>query len=70
MDEKNKKTLKKGDLVKMINCIEGEHHDRIGNNIWECRDDSFWQGKGKLAYEIVFIKNFSGFFLCEKLSRL
>ncbi|MBI9052497.1 MAG: hypothetical protein JEY96_01685 [Bacteroidales bacterium] len=55
------KNLKKGDKVVMHTCGEADHYK---GRTWICRSDSFMS---KSKHEVVFLKGFSGHFLCEYL---
>ena len=56
--------MKKGEKVKMVNCMESEYHK---DKVWECRGDSF---KSSSNQEVVFLVGYSGYFLCEFLQKV
>jgi len=55
--------FKDGDEVVMVNCGEADHY--IGK-VWICRTDSFFP-KNYPTTEVVFLKDFAGWFSCEFL---
>lgn len=54
--------LREGEKVVMHSCMESQGVN-LGK-IWECRSDSFQTDAGE---EVVFLKGFSGYFLCKYL---
>lgn len=56
-------SLKKGDNVIMSNCGEAEHY---AGRVWECAGNAF---KDRGGVEVVFLKKFSGYFLCDCLTK-
>lgn len=62
--EKNKtENLKKGDKVVMHSCFESNIHEYKGV-LWTCQTDSFLDNSKD---EVVFLENFSGYFLTKYL---
>jgi len=55
------KQYKIDDLVVMCNCGEADHYK---GTLWTCLSDSYFDRAGQ---EVVFLKGFSGCFLCEYL---
>lgn len=59
-----KNVLFKGDKVKMVDCLEARGREDV---VWTCQTDSF---KSCSGHEVVFLENFSGYFLTEFLQRV
>lgn len=64
IDNNETNTLKKGDIVKMINCVEAQVNQDVQ---WICQTTSF---KDKGGDDVVFLEGFSGYFLCEYLDKI
>lgn len=64
IDNNNTSTLKKGDVVKMVNCLEASVHKE---DKWICQTNSF---KDKGGDNVVFLEDYSGYFLCEYLEKI
>jgi hypothetical protein len=58
--------FKKGDKVRMINCLEADNHNKKGDNNWICRGNSFICASGVG----VFLEGYSGYFDCNCLKKL
>lgn len=56
-------TFKEGDYVVMHTCGEA---DFFPGRVWDCRTDSF---KDKSGEDVVFLKDFTGSFLCKYLRK-
>ena len=55
------KVLKDGDQVKMVNCMEADGRE---DKVWTCRGDQFESCSGD---QVIFLKDFSGYFCREFL---
>ncbi|EKB02360.1 hypothetical protein HMPREF9711_03145 [Myroides odoratimimus CCUG 3837] len=64
IDNNKTNTLKKGDIVKMTNCLEASAHKE---DKWICQTNSF---KDKGGNDVVFLENYSGYFLCDYLENV
>lgn len=63
IDSNTTGTFKKGDVVIMINCMEADVFKKVQ---WTCQTDSF---KAKDGSDVVFLKDFSGYFFTEFLKK-
>lgn len=59
--------LKRGDKVVMHTCIEAEKYN---GKIWTCEGDEYTKGKGVYSENVVFLEDFSGYFLTEYLQKV
>lgn len=64
MIRKYNKTLKKGEQVVMIGCVEAKTHDGM---VWECVADSFKDIKG---HDVVALHGLPGHFKIKFLQRV
>lgn len=64
INENESATLKKGDKVVMHTCIEADCHK---GKIWTCFTNSF---KSQSGSDVVFLEDFSGYFLTEFLKKI
>ena len=63
IDVHRTQTFKKGDQVVMHTCFEStfkEYKDKV----WTCQTDSFLARDNS---DVVFLEDFSGYFMCEFL---
>ncbi len=68
IDKNKTETLKKGDKVVMINCMEAKRHNGM---VWECLTDSYKRESRFIPKdevdEEVFLQGFSGAFYVKYL---
>lgn len=57
-------TFKNGDVVIMVDCTEADVFKKVQ---WSCETDSF---KAKDGSDVVFLKDFSGYFLTKYLLKI
>ncbi len=59
IDNNETTTFKKGDLLKMVNCVEAEFYNATQ---WVYQTNSFTSKSGT---EVVFLENLSGYFIAK-----
>lgn len=64
INDNKTKSLKKGDKVKMHNCGEADFYP---NKEWVCKTDSF---KSHSGADVVFLEDYSGYFIVEFLKKV